>query len=820
MKASLEQLLSQQDNTSRKLVQAVEELKQGLKRIKREENSPLNPEALAQIQSAVHIQSETIDAAVASRILAGLSFSSMHSRYDGIEDAHASTFRWFFGDGFDAGDSDNDASEPAGSNQMFISDAQTVLDKAKAKAKALFNDWLSQPKSGILHISGKLGSGKSTLMKFFVNHPRTREGLRAWAGNNTLVFASFFFWKAGFAEQRSLPGLLRTLLYYSLQSDQTLMPLLLPEVWIAAKKDWLTQTPVNLTNREIMDILARMTSSPATVTSRRFCFFIDGLDEYEEKPQMDHIDMVNMLKGWSESGAEQIKICVSSREDNVFMNAFRVDSRIRIHNLTRADMHAFVTSRLSGIIPTYNTARDRDFTIQIVDKAQGIFLWVALVVKEVRRRHENQDVGNMSKFLKYLPGDLEDLFRYIIRELIHPEDRPMAHRTFFMALNAHSRNLPYTLLEHSFLNDYVENPDFCIDLPKKPIDDYDIAARTLEPAANRLRAWCRGLLEAGPTNTHRQGHLTEESSRIDFSHRSIPEFLSTEEMKADGQEWTASISWIDAFSKMYLASCQSFSTFRLMPDLTHSVLEIRAALQLDLEPPFTYLAALERCYQQRWVRIRRQATHERARLECEVDCWLISNRSQAGPGVQEDDSEPTVHMLPTPSIHLTLIDGDHPYPSWTLSRDRDIAHDGIFLTIVYGASIGNLSLVPLLQDSSEYQNPEYRKGYRKGYRLLDLLAANSNLSSQLLPGFSQRFNFGFSNTGDDRKWGLLHCSETVGVLGQYLIACSNSAATGPLPSSVLRYSSISERNFGKSAPYLCKPTWWNSSGVFWNDSFE
>jgi hypothetical protein len=166
MKPSLEQLLNQQDNASRKLVQSVEELKQGLERIEGKENKPLNPEALAQIQCAVQIQSETIDAAVANRIIAGLSFSSMHSRYDGIEDAHASTFWWFFDDGSVAEDCDKETSEPAGSNQTDSSDAQTVLDEAKATAEALFNDWLSQPNSDILHISGKLGSGKSTLMKF------------------------------------------------------------------------------------------------------------------------------------------------------------------------------------------------------------------------------------------------------------------------------------------------------------------------------------------------------------------------------------------------------------------------------------------------------------------------------------------------------------------------------------------------------------------------------------------------------------------------------------------------------------------------------
>jgi hypothetical protein len=70
-------------------------------------------------------------------------------------------------------------------------------------------------------------------------------------------------------------------------------------------------------------------------------------------------------------------------------------------------------------------------------------------------------------------------------------------------------------------------------------------------------------------------------------------------MKLEGQKWTASFNWADAFSKMYLASCQSLSAFRLVPDLTHMVLAMRVALGLDLKPPFAYVDALARCYQRR-----------------------------------------------------------------------------------------------------------------------------------------------------------------------------------------------------------------------------
>jgi hypothetical protein len=49
----------------------------------------------------------------------------------------------------------------------------------------LFIEWLASG-DGIFHISGKLGSGKSTLMKYLYKHPRTRRELAKWAGMLTI----------------------------------------------------------------------------------------------------------------------------------------------------------------------------------------------------------------------------------------------------------------------------------------------------------------------------------------------------------------------------------------------------------------------------------------------------------------------------------------------------------------------------------------------------------------------------------------------------------------------------------------------------------
>lgn len=65
----------------------------------------------------------------------------------------------------------------------------------------------------VYHISGKAGSGKSTLMKFLCRHSRLEDELKQWAGSKKLVFASFFFWNSGDHEQKTLGGLYRSLLF-------------------------------------------------------------------------------------------------------------------------------------------------------------------------------------------------------------------------------------------------------------------------------------------------------------------------------------------------------------------------------------------------------------------------------------------------------------------------------------------------------------------------------------------------------------------------------------------------------------------------------
>lgn len=60
-----------------------------------------------------------------------------------------------------------------------------------------FASWLEHKvevpaKNQTYWINGKAGSGKSTLMKFILEHDKLYESLRKWAGSSTLLILNFF----------------------------------------------------------------------------------------------------------------------------------------------------------------------------------------------------------------------------------------------------------------------------------------------------------------------------------------------------------------------------------------------------------------------------------------------------------------------------------------------------------------------------------------------------------------------------------------------------------------------------------------------------
>lgn len=118
----------------------------------------ISPKAQEQIRNLLDLSEEACRKIRQKRVLNSLAYSDMHGRFETVDTAHNKTFEWIFEDSTKGGNVDRALS----SRESFI-------------------HWLSAG-SGIFHITGKLGSGKSTLMKFLCDHPRTEAELQEWAG--------------------------------------------------------------------------------------------------------------------------------------------------------------------------------------------------------------------------------------------------------------------------------------------------------------------------------------------------------------------------------------------------------------------------------------------------------------------------------------------------------------------------------------------------------------------------------------------------------------------------------------------------------------
>jgi hypothetical protein len=119
------------------------------------------------------------------------------------------------------------------------------------------------------------------------------------------------------------------------------------------------------------------------------CFFVDGLDEFEG----NYEEIAGLFKSIT---SPQVKVCLSGRPLLVFEDAFRLSPKLRLQDLTRQDIRRFVNEKLE-LHPRFrllmeDRPRDaRDLIMEVVTKADGVFLWVSLVVESLLKGLGNRD---------------------------------------------------------------------------------------------------------------------------------------------------------------------------------------------------------------------------------------------------------------------------------------------------------------------------------------------------------------------------------------------------------------------------------------------
>jgi type II secretory pathway predicted ATPase ExeA len=151
----------------------------------------LTPNAQNQLRLLLGLSERACDVIAQHRILESLAFEGMYGRYEDVDEAHLETLRWIYGDDLYTDEEDEDSAdyETYKEDEAGDIDEDEYEDEEKTSARELLLNWISSG-AGIFHISGKLGSGKSTLMKYLSDHNCTGELLGQWAGSSLRYFIS------------------------------------------------------------------------------------------------------------------------------------------------------------------------------------------------------------------------------------------------------------------------------------------------------------------------------------------------------------------------------------------------------------------------------------------------------------------------------------------------------------------------------------------------------------------------------------------------------------------------------------------------------
>ena len=469
---------------------------------------------------------------ISQRVLQSLLFEEIRQRENQIHNAYAKTFTWIFEDDTTS-----------------------------------FKQWLVSG-TGTFWVSGKAGSGKSTLMKFLANHEETKNLLRHWSGAEDLVVASFYFWGVGHETQKTQLGLLKTLLYQILRQCPELIPSVLSSRFNTGNiPDVETD---RWTRQELFDAVDSIIARRSLKS--KFCFFVDGLDEYTDEVADEYQTLIQYLDHLTESS--HVKLCVSSRPWNTFKDRYGKcdDLKFVLQDLTSEDMLKYAQGLLQQNERFQRLAvrepRALSLATQIRDKAEGVFLWVHLVTQSLKRGlSEHDDTVELERRLAQTPSDLIKFFHSIFRNI---DDN---YKDYTMrALQIAAIALPMPLSAFQYVSQDVEAHNLAVRQEVQYYSDGPTVTQidllgimpptvTVSDVEIKVNKWCRDLLEVH----HDKQELIDQHVtvpvpvQVQFLHRTVKEFLLTTEMQDRFLKTSVCIpSPRKAVCRMYLACTRSY----------------------------------------------------------------------------------------------------------------------------------------------------------------------------------------------------------------------------------------------------------------------
>ncbi|KAF8543091.1 hypothetical protein BDD12DRAFT_669980, partial [Trichophaea hybrida] len=268
-----------------------------------------------------------------------------------------------------------------------------------------YQKWSSSERSSLLYIEGKPGSGKSTLAKYFWKNLVEKEP-------NTII-ANYFYTLRGTTLEPTHENMLRSVLYSILKQDETFFFHFQSEF-----RKFRSSNDSKWPYTSLQQILSSLANHPFT---KRLYLILDAMDESEENDRREIIGLLCQL--CEESQSCIVKIFLASRPISQFTHRVKKGHHvISLQDENEKDISEFARSFLGPKLDLPPNILN-EATEYIVEKAQGVFVWVYLVQQKLLEYSEKGCTKNqIFEFLKSLPTELEAFYEDILCELEKREE--------------------------------------------------------------------------------------------------------------------------------------------------------------------------------------------------------------------------------------------------------------------------------------------------------------------------------------------------------------------------------------------------------------
>ena len=256
-------------------------------------------------------------------------------------------------------------------------------------------------------------------MKYLTENERTKD-LTSRPSIRTFLI-SYFFYELGDPQEKAFVSLLYAFLHQLLLEFQDSNRA--SSMLIQILKPYMTQTREQPWAQKVLQETLRHIVSKFPVDAG-VVLFVDGFDECDGS-HADQLDFLRNLVESSKGSKLSIKMCIASRADVDIQLRLSIYPSLAIHRLTNPDISSYVTKRLKAAWelmasqPDGTTAIfDQELIDNVVRKAEGVFLWVNLVVTQLVMAIEAEaDSSDLHQQVAKFPEGLEQLYQSIVAKI-------------------------------------------------------------------------------------------------------------------------------------------------------------------------------------------------------------------------------------------------------------------------------------------------------------------------------------------------------------------------------------------------------------------